>query len=129
MLSIAVSIPLIHYIYVTVLAIILFSIQLFYILKRNLFKYKILKYLRLIHTICFMIYNLLYVVFFLLDYYYPNLDVKILLIIGTTTIAILLLIYLLDLTQAIIDIGDKIYEKIQPMLCPKNKIKKVKNFT
>lgn len=43
---------------------------------------------------------------------------------GNVSVIILLSVYVLDLLQVIIDIGDITYEKIQPILCKKNKKEK-----
>lgn len=66
LLILAVSIPLLHHLCVIIIALIFFVIQIYYIHTRELFKYRVLKVSRIIHTVLFLLYNLMYLIYYLI---------------------------------------------------------------
>lgn len=68
-----------------------------------------------------MFFNILYQVYYILEEYFPNTDAESKLRLGNVSMATLLGIYVIDLIQAIIDIGDIIYEKMSYIFCRKKK--------
>ena len=96
LLVIAICIPLLHLFYLIGIATIFLSLQLYIIFNRNLFKYKIQKYLRILHTVCFLLFNWNFLGLYILQYY-PNINIEISSKIGLATIILLLIIYVLDL--------------------------------
>ena len=109
LLCVATTIPLFHYLVTVSMAVIFFSSQIHLIIYRNLFKFRVVKWLRVLHTLSFIAFNLIYVVYFVIDRCYPDLDVDVKLLLGNVSISCLISIYVLDVFQAFIDIGDKIY--------------------
>lgn len=120
LLLIAMAIPLLHVLCVVLIAVIFLTIQLYYIVNRKLFKFRALKYLRIIHTVSFLLFNAIYVVYYLIQEYLQDIDVEIKLRLGNVSMGLLLLIYLLDLVQLVIDMVDETLEKIMSV-CPKKK--------
>lgn len=109
LLSVALLIPLIHYVYIILMVICLLTAQLWYLFKKNVHKFRIQNWIRILHTFIFMLFNVLYLIYFIIDRYFPSTDTDIILRIGNVSMISLLAIYSCDLLFALIDIGDKIY--------------------
>lgn len=109
LLSIALLIPLVHYVYVVLMALSLLSAQVWYLFKKNIHKYRVQNWIRILHTFLFMLFNLIYIPYFLIDKYFNDMNVDIKLRIGNISMISLLCIYVCDLLLALIDIGDKVY--------------------
>ncbi len=91
------------------MAVIFLILQLRCLIKYNLSKYRIQNWVRIIHTILFLVFNLMYQVYYIIDKYYPGLEEDIKLRIGNVSMVTLMGIYIGDIILTLIDIGDLIY--------------------
>ena len=122
LISIAVGIPLLHSMCVIGIAFVFLVIQLHYVFNCDLFKLRVLKYLRVIHTFTFMLYNMMYIGYYIIEKYWEDIDVEIKLRLGNVSMGLLILIYLLDLVQLVIDIGEEVWSKITGMFKKKKAV-------
>lgn len=122
LLSIALLLPLIHYLYVVSMALCLLTAQMWYLHNKNVHKFRVQNWLRIIHTLLFMLFNFIYIGYFIIDRYFKHMDIDIVLRIGNVSMISLLCIYVCDLLLAVIDIGDKVIEKFMNVFCKKKLI-------
>ena len=79
-----------------------------------------MKWLRVLHTLSFTAFNLIYVVYFIMDRCYPDLDVDVKMAVGLVSIICLLIVFIIDLLEALIDIVDNFIEKVRYVCCKKS---------
>ena len=98
---IPVMIPIFH-ITTTVTVLVIASIfNIVLLIKIPILKIKICLYYRILGQVLFIIFNLMFLVFFLIEYYLPELDAYILLILGYITIGAICGVILLEFIEMI----------------------------
>lgn len=71
LLSVALLIPLIHYVYIVLMVIGFLSGQLWYLFNKNVHKFRIQNWIRILHTFIFLLFNVLFLIYFIIDRYFP----------------------------------------------------------
>ena len=66
-------------------------------------------WLRILHTLFFLTFNAIYIIYYIIEIHYPDVDVDIMFKVGNASILSLFGVYILDLLQVVIDLGDIFY--------------------